>query len=186
MLLEETLAEVFEYALVLMMENYTTEEIFRITESDGNDSFMAMNPSQLLNVPKLMPATPSYQQNFSSDFPQAASVPEWMPHPDGLTQKIALDIKVTVGAGLPSNKAFVFQMIDKAFASKAITPQEYRKLLREYASLPIEEQPPQPPMQPGMMPGMMTPGGGAAPPMQNSMIHGLAAGGAPMAPGGGA
>lgn len=173
-LLEETLADMFTYALTLMMENYTETEVFSITEKPNE--FEPINASHLRTIPQLIPATESWQQQFTRDFPNAESVPKFMRHPDNLTKRIALDISVKVGAGLPSNKAFVFQMIDKAFASKAITPQEYRQLLRDYAGLPIDEEPPMPP-QPAMPPPM--PG---AMPMQNPMIAGMTQGGSPMMP----
>jgi hypothetical protein len=173
-LLEETLTDVFTYSLTLMMENYTETEVFAITDKPGE--FAAINASEMRNIPQLVPAPQSYQQNFAAQFPQAQNVPQFMPHPENLTKRIALDISVKVGAGLPSNKAFIFQMIDKAFASKAITPQEYRKLLREYTGLPIDEEPPMPPQPPQPMPGM----GGA---MQNPMIAGMTQGGNPMMPG---
>lgn len=173
-LLEETLAEVFTYALTLMMENYTETEIFSITEKP--DEFEAINASELRNIPQLVPAHQYWQQSFAQQFPDAESVPKWMPHPDGLTKRIALDVVVKVGAGLPSNKAFIFQMIDKAFQSGAIVPPEYRKLLREYTGLPIDEQPPQ-------MPQMAPPGAPGAAAMQNPAIGGLTQGGSPMMPG---
>lgn len=174
MLLEETLAEVFEYCLVLMMENYTETEIFRITEQ-GEESFMSLNPSHLRNIPVLMPATDSYQQMMTARFPEAQNIPEWMSHPEGLTQRIALDIEVKVGAGLPSNKAFVFQMLQQANQARAITPQEYRHLLRDYVGLPIPETPPAPPMMPGPM-------GEGLPAGLSPDVAGLAQSGAPAPP----
>lgn len=177
MLLEETLSEVFAYCLVLMMENYTETEIFSITEQ-GQDSFMSLNPSMMRQVPMLMPATDSYRQGFADRFPDAANIPEWMPHPEGLTEKIALNIKVTVGAGLPSNKAFIYQMLKD---DPDITPIERRRLKREYLGLPIPETPEMPqqatlapgvaPQIPGGMPGGLSPD-----------IAGAAASGAPIPP----
>ncbi len=175
-LLAETLAEVFEYCLILMMENYTETEIFNITEQ-GQDSFMSLNPSELKSIPQLIPATESYKTDLATRFPGAANVPEWMPHPEGLTEKIALNIAVTVGAGLPSNKAFIYQMMKD---DPDITPLERRKFKREYLGLPIPETPEMPPM-PGGPPIPGAPPG----PMQNPAIAGLAPSGAPMAPGGG-
>lgn len=172
MLFEETLGELFEYCLILMMENYTEEEVFAITEQ-GEDSFMVLNPSSMLNIPKLIPTNDIYKNQFKREFPGAKQAPDWMPHPEGLTQKIALNIKVKVGAGLPSNKAFIYQMIKD---DPDILPQERRKLKREYIGLPITEQP-EMPQQQLMMPG-------AQQPMQNPMVAGLTSGGNPMMPGG--
>jgi hypothetical protein len=174
-LLEETLSEVFTYALTLMMENYTETEVFSITEKPNE--FEVINASKLREIPQLIPASEDWQQQFANDYPDAETVPKFVKHPEGITKRIALDISVKVGAGMPSNKAFVFQMIDKALASKVLTPQEYRKLIREYAGLPIDEEPPMPPPPPPPPPGAM--------PMQNPMVAGLGQGGAPMMPGGG-
>lgn len=170
-LLGETLAEVFEYCLVLMMENYTETEIFDITEQ-GQDSFMSLNPSMLKQLPMLLPSSQSYQDSFARQFPDAANVPEWMPHPEGMTEKIALNITVTVGAGLPSNKAFIYQMLKD---DPDITPIERRKLKREYIGLPIAETPEMPPQPPQGVPGMPAP-------MPDPNIGGIAAGGAPVPP----
>lgn len=149
LLLEETLAEVFEYCLELCMEYWTEEMWFELSEKPGEYDFF--RPSDLAQIPQLIPASDSFKQAFFAEFPDAKSAPQFMPSPgeDGkeLRKKIALDISVTVGAGLPSNKAFVFNMIDKAYQAQAITPQEYRKLLRDYVDLPVEEEPPLTPDQ---------------------------------------
>lgn len=185
-LLGETLAELFEYCLILMMENYTETEIFSITDM-GVESFMSLNPSSLKNIPMLMAATPSYQQTFAREYPEAQNVPEWMPHPEGLTEKIALNIVVTVGAGLPSNKAFIYQMIKD---DPDITPPERRKFKREYLGLPISETPELPPQVPAqiipqMAGGLQATGGippGLPPGAGNPNVAGLTPAGAPAAP----
>jgi hypothetical protein len=144
LLLEETLAEVFEYCLVLCMEYWTEEQFFELTERPGDYEYF--RPSDLKQIPRLIPATDTYKTQFATDFPDAETSPQFMPlmgeDMKPITKRIALDISVTVGAGLPSNKAFVFNMIDKAHQAQAITPQEYRKLMREYTGLPIDEEPP--------------------------------------------
>lgn len=144
LLLEETLAEVFEYCLELCMFYWTEEEFFELTERPGEYDYF--RPSDMLNIPKLIPASNTYKRQFQSDFPDAEEIPQFMPimgeDNKPLTKKIALDISVTVGAGMPSNKGFVFNMINQAMQNKAITPQEYRKLLKEYVGLPVDEEPP--------------------------------------------
>lgn len=194
MLLEETLAEVFEYCLELMMEYYTEEKAFRITE---DNKFRWINPSELKNVPLLIPSTDVYQQSFMNQVPGAVNAPQWMPHPEDETKKADFDVEVTVGAGLPQNKGYIFQMANQAVQIGAISPPEYRKLLIDYVGLPLDENPPQPPMPPQQsgqpQPGMMPPGGippaaAGAPP--NAAVAGMTAGNMPQvnpaaAPGGG-
>jgi hypothetical protein len=149
LLLEETLAEVFEYCLELCMKHWTEEQFFELTEKPGEYDFF--RPSDLAQVPRLIPATSSYQQAFTRDFPNAQETPHYMPlmgEPDEMgnrkpiTQKIALNISVTVGAGMPQNKAFVYSVIKEAMGAQLITPPEGRKLLKEYVGLPIDEEPP--------------------------------------------
>lgn len=194
-LLEETLAEVFTYCLELCMMHWTEEQFFELTEKPGEYDFF--RPSDLMNIPRLIPASESYQQTFASQFPEAEGVPQFMPlrneKGQTMTQKIALNVTVTVGAGMPQNKAFVYTVIKEALASKLVTPQEGRRLLKEYVGLPVEDEPPMDrnqvqemvqasiqqalaALQGGMPAGMP----GTAPP--NPQIGGMTAAGAPAAP----
>lgn len=171
LLLEETLSEIFEYCLELMMEYYTVEQAFRITETD---EFMWMRPSDMKEVPRLMKASDSYRERFMSEFPDAEEIPEWMEVP-GATKKAEFDITVTVGAGLPSNKAFVYNAIKEARRDRAISLAEYRKLLKDYVSLPVEDEiPPELMQELGIQPQQ-----GVLP---NELIQGLGGGGSPMNP----
>lgn len=170
MLLEDTLSEVFAYSLTLMLENYTETEVFSITEKD---EFYPINPSEMREVPVLIPATDEYKLNFERDNPGAEYIPDFMPHSENIKKRIALDISVTVGAGLPNNKAFVFQMIDKL--QSLLPPHVFLKLVKEYTGLPIDDELTQPPMQQPPMPQQ---------PMQDANVMGLTQGMNPMMPGG--
>lgn len=186
MLLEETLAEVFEYCLELMMEYYTEDKAFRITE---DNSFRWINPSKLKDVPLMIPATDVYQQHFVNKLRESGvdpvSVPQWMPHPEGETKKVDFDIEVTVGAGLPQNKAAVMNFVNQGVQIGAITPQQYLKLLIEYVGLPLDENPPPtpqpsaPPQMPGAPGGPMPPGAASVP---NAAVAGMTANNVPASP----
>jgi len=202
-LLEETLAEVFEYCLELCMMHWTEEQFFELTEKPGEFDFF--RPSDMLQIPVLIPATPSYQEAFLREFP-GSEPPEFMPlmgEPDEfgnrepIKKKIALNITVTVGAGLPQNKAFIYSVIKES--AGLLTPQEMRKLLKEYIGLPIEEQPPMTQDQVQAMiqealqrsqGGAMSPAGAAGAPtgaapmsdMPNPLVGGLTGTGSPRMP----
>lgn len=203
-LLEETLSEVFEYCLELCMMHWTEEQFFELTERPGEYDFF--RPSDMLQIPRLIPATDSYRQSFVRDFP-GGEPPAFMPlmgEPDPDTgqrepvkQKIALNISVTVGAGLPQNKAFIYSVIKES--AGLLQPHELRKLLREYVGLPIDEQPPMSQDQvralveqilSQTMGGAVSPAGGAGAAMggggmgdmPNPAVAGLTPSGAPQMP----
>lgn len=150
MLLEETLSDMFEYILDLCMEYWTEEQAFQVTGKE--DTFIFFRPSDLKEIPQLIPATEGYQRNFARQLQMMGipseiieNAPEYMPNIDPLTgkpvtKKVALDITITVGAGLPNNKAFVYTAIKEAFKDGILRPQSYAKLMSEYVGLPITEE----------------------------------------------
>ena len=182
MLLEETLSDMFEYILELCMEYWTEEQAFRITERD--DDFIFFRPSSLKEVPTLIPATDAYTQTFMRQLEAMGiptdnieSTPKFMPIPES-TKKAAFDISVTVGSGLPTNKAFVYTLIREAYRDGVLSPATYAKLLREYAGLPVSEEDvaalEKPPAPPGGQGGMEQ--------MPNPLVAGLTPNNAPMQP----
>ncbi len=182
MLLEETLSDVFEYILELVMEYWTEEQAFRVTEREDNFEFY--RPSDLKEVPVMVPATPMYQQMFmqrlQAEGLPAEAAPQYMPLKDEQgqqkqTKRAAFDVSITVGSGLPSNKGFVYTLIREAFRDGVIPAPTYAKLLREYAGLPISDDDVQALTPPQQQPGMEQ--------MGNPMIQGLSPQGAPQQPG---
>ncbi|MEK4263673.1 portal protein [Paenibacillus sp. FSL L8-0499] len=182
MLLEETLGDMFEYILDLVMEYWTEEQAFRITEREDNFEFF--RPSDLKEVPVMVPATPAYQQIFMQRLQEsgmpAEAAPQYMPLKDEQgqqkqTKRASFDINITVGSGLPSNKGFVYTLIREAFRDGVIPAPTYAKLLREYAGLPINDDDIQALTPPAQQPGMEQ--------MGNPLIQGLTGQGAPQQPG---
>lgn len=179
LLLEETLSDMFEYILELCMEYWTEEQAFRVTERD--DNFMFFRPSDLKEIPVLIPADEGYQRNFARQLQMMLGIPvenapRYKPLLDTetnepVTKKVALDITVTVGAGLPANKAFVYTVIKEN--AQIIPPATYLKLLREYVGLPISDDD-----IAAVAPPPSSPGGG----VPNPLIAGLTQQGNPMQP----
>jgi len=150
-LLEETLSEVFEYCLELMVDNYEDEYGFSMPDKPGE--FLWFRASDLAQIPKMIPSSDMYRTAFAGRY-QDIEPPKWM-ELEGESKKAAFRIRVTVGAGLPKNKAFIYKLITENAPKPILTPQEARKLLRDYGGLPIEEMPP---VQPQMGQGQVVPG----------------------------
>ena len=64
-LLQETLSEVFEYAIELALLNWNTTMIFRIVGEDGKDKFTSFNPDGLNRIPILTEADTEYRNAYN-------------------------------------------------------------------------------------------------------------------------
>lgn len=157
-MLQITLKEVCQYLLSLMMEHYTEAKAFRITE-DKND-FEWIDPRELNNIPVLKPATEGYRLQMLQSQPHIEA-PMWEPMTDEqgqpLTKEVELDIDITIGAGLPKNKSFLFTLV-KELAVLAVggqpvlSYQEVRTFLKDLIDLPLEEiEQQQPELTPDMI-----------------------------------
>lgn len=178
MLLEETMSDMFEYILDLCMEYWDQEMAFAITEDEN--SFLFFRPSDMKEVPVLIPSTEGYQRNFMRQLEfmglRPEQAPPYMPlmGDDGkpVTKKVALDITVTVGAGLPQNKAFIYSVIKES--AGLLQPQTLLRLLRDYVGLPVTDEDIMP--QPQQMPNMTDTS------MQDALVQGLTPQGNPQMP----
>lgn len=189
LMLQETLVDVAKYALDIMMEKYTEGKAFRIDED--KDEFMWVDARQLNKVPVLKPATEGYIKEYKKSNPEATSdMYQFMQLEDGSTKSVDLDIEINIGAGLPKNKAFLYQMLQalagmQVEGRSVISWDEFRQFAKDFLGLPLEDdaQMMQQPM--GQPMPMSQPMG----PMQNANVQGLSPQGAPMTsalpPGGG-
>ena len=57
------------------------------------------------------------------------------------TRKIQYDLEISVGAGLPNNKAYRYTIIRQSFLDHAITTKEYREYLIKQLGLDVQEYP---------------------------------------------
>lgn len=141
-LLQETLSEVFEYAIDLALLNWNTTMLFRITGKNGEDDFESFNPDILNHVPVIIEADSDYRNEYRKNNPNAK--PEdyrYMQADDGETRPIMYDLNVTVGAGLPNNRAYRYSIVRQSYADKAITKKEYRNYLIKQLGLNLQEIP---------------------------------------------
>lgn len=156
LILEETLVEVCEYLLGLMMEKYKGAKAFRIAED--KDEYKWIDFRQLAKVPVMKPATKSFRNEYvnkrielGDSFPEQ---PEWELLVDNsnnpLTKNVDLDIEISIGAGLPKNKTFLWQMIEKLAGiiildeqgqqHNLINYEELRGFVKDYLGLPLEDK----------------------------------------------
>lgn len=163
-LLQETLSELFTYCLELVREFWTEQVAIKVT--DKPDEFIFFSGGELRDIPVLVPANADYRLKFSSLNPDR-EVPAFMQM--GRAVKDAeFDIKVTVGAGMPTNKAFVYQMMLECTKGGLIAPEEMREWLCENMGLPVSAEQPKPEAAEMLLPAM------------GSDIEGTGRGGAPL------
>ena len=139
MYLEDTLADVAKYMLAMMMEKFRGGRAFRI--HGENAAYEWVDFERLVNIPALRPASSAYKNRFRRANP-GKPVPEWEHVKDEngavVTRSVELDIEISVGSGLPKNKAFLWQMIDQLSQKTAIdmsSGQPVQRPILEYKSV---------------------------------------------------
>lgn len=155
-LLQETLSELFEYCLELALQNWNTTMLFRIVGDKGEDTFSEFNPDILNNVPVMIEADTDYRQNYKEEWQKRNPDKDIMKDLDPNeykymqvedengnkeTRKIQYDLEISVGAGLPNNKAYRYTIIRQSFIDHAITTKEYREYLIKQLGLDVQEYP---------------------------------------------
>lgn len=146
---QSTLNEMCEYILGIMMEKYTEGKAFRIAE-DKND-YMWIDFRQLAKVPAMKPATEEYKKKFAKNNP-GVPIPQWELLEDKgepMTKSVDLDIEINVGQGLPKNKTFLWQMVEKLsqiqVLNKAGQPkqlidyEELREFINNFLGIPLKD-----------------------------------------------
>ena len=149
-LLQETLSEVFEYALELALINWNTTMVFRITGDKGEDDFVEFNPDRLNKIPLLIEADTEYREEYKKKWQErnkGKSLEELDPNEykymqvDNETRKIQYDLSVSVGAGLPNNRAYRYSIVRQMYVDKALTKREYRNYMIKQMGMNIPEIP---------------------------------------------
>lgn len=149
-LLQETLGEVFEYALELALLNWNTTMLFRITGDNGQDDFEEFNPDQLNHVPVMIEADTDYRKRYEEEWKKrnkGKDISELDPDEykymqvDNETRKIQYDLSVSVGAGLPNNKAYRYAVVTDMYKNKALSKREYRNYMIKALGMNFPEIP---------------------------------------------
>lgn len=133
------LSDAVLYAFALCLEHWSSGVALRV--SDDEDDFVWVDPDQLTSVPKMIPSTTDYQNKWRKSNPKKnmKEVPKWMQlevdeeeddieadplqMEDGTTtpakksvkkpatNQIALDISVSIGEGMPTNKVSMYNIL---------------------------------------------------------------------------
>ena len=149
-LLQETLSDVFEYSLELALINWNTTMLFRITGDKGEDDFAEFNPDRLNHVPLMIESDTEYRQNYIEKWKErnkGKDISEIDPNEykymqvDNETRKIQYDLTVSVGAGLPNNRAYRYSIVRQMYIDKALTKREYRNYMIKSIGMNIPEIP---------------------------------------------
>ncbi len=149
-LLQETLGEVFEYALELALLNWNTTMLFRIIGDKGQETFSEFNPDTLNHVPVLTEADTDYRDEYQKKWKERhpeKSITELDPEEykymqvDDETRKIQYDLDISVGAGLPNNRAYRYTIVRQMYVDKAISKREYRNYMIKQLGMNIQEYP---------------------------------------------
>ena len=150
-LLQETLSDVFEYSLELALLNWNTTMLFRITGDKGEDIFSEFNPDILNHVPVMIESDTDYREEYKKKWKERNPNKDIMKDLDpaeyrymqveGETRKIQYDLDISVGAGLPNNRAYRYSIVRQMYVDKAITKREYRNYMIKQLGMNIQEYP---------------------------------------------
>lgn len=153
-ILEVTLQEMCEYILGIMMENYTEGKAFRLSED--KEDYAWIDFRDLTKVPAMKPATLDFMQQYKKAREGEGyidnNIAEWEILTDNkgqpITKNVDLDIEISIGAGLPKNKAFMWQMIEKlsqmfsvdatGMKRTVVSYEELRSFINQFVGLPLE------------------------------------------------
>lgn len=149
-LLQETLSDVFEYAIELALMNWNTTMVFRITGDNGEDDFEEFNPDRLNNIPVLIESDTEYRNKYKEEWQKRNPEKDLSEldekeyrymQSDTETRKVKYDLVISVGAGLPNNRAYRYSLVRQAYVDHAISTREYRNYLIKQTGLNIPETP---------------------------------------------
>ena len=150
-LLQETLGDVFEYSLELALLNWNTTMLFRIVGDKGQDTFSEFNPDMLNNVPVMIEADTDYRNKYKEEWqkrnPDKSIETDLDPEEykymqvENETRKIQYDLDISVGAGLPNNRAYRYTIVRQMYVDKAISKLEYRNYMIKQLGLNVQEYP---------------------------------------------
>lgn len=150
-LLQETLSEVFEYCLELALLNWNTTMLFRITGDNGEDTFSEFNPDLLNRVPVMTESDTDYREQYIANWqernPNGNPLTDLDPEEykymqvDDETRKIQYDLEISVGAGLPNNRAYRYSIVRQMYVDGALSKREYRNYMSKQLGMNIQEYP---------------------------------------------
>ena len=149
-LLQETLSEVFEYCIELALINWNTTMVFRIVGDNGEDDFTEFNPDRLNRVPLMIESDTDYRNKYKEEWKKRnpdkniseldSNEYKYM-QVENETRKVQYDLSVSVGAGLPNNKAYRYSIVRQMYADGVLTKKEYRNYMIKALGMNVPEIP---------------------------------------------
>lgn len=116
--LSNMFGEALTYCLGLCMEFWDAGKAVRIADTD---QFQWIESKKLRSVPEMIPADSEFKSNWRDSNPKAPkeNTPEWMAlkykddegNSRPATKQVDLDIEVSLGEGLPSNKMALYNIV---------------------------------------------------------------------------
>ena len=110
---------------------------------DDKKGFEYFTPHQLTQIPIMIPTDETFKNAFKKEHPDK-EVPEYMEKKTktGKTAKRRLHVmlSVSVGAGIPKNKAFIYNMLNELYGKGAMSLRMYREYMEEYMGIPFDEE----------------------------------------------
>lgn len=145
LMLQLGLTEIMQMIVDLIAEHYDEEMAFRVLnnrpknwfeyqEAKG-DEYLWFRGSDLNEIPKYIPGPPTV--NTDTGMMENELVPLLGENGEPETKSAEFDIRVSVGAGLPHNKAFMYQAVVELQREGLITTEEGRLFLKQIMSFPI-------------------------------------------------
>ena len=143
---QEGFSEVLEMVLEYVKEFMTEEQAFDITEN-GNTEYLWFRGSDLNKIPWR-----SLNENFDptsdemgtdlykelyEDVEEVDEFGEPTTRPELMTKDAEFDIEVSLGAGMPNNKSFLYQATIELMRENIITQEEARACLKQLLNWPI-------------------------------------------------
>lgn len=185
LMLQAGMQEVMDILVDYVKEYFTEERAYRILGSK-NEDYIWFKGSKLKEIPRLIPRP---QVNPETGEEEYSLTPLLDEQGKEMTKEAVFDLEFSIGAGMPTNKSFLYQSVNELHQNGIVTTEEARQFLKEQMNWPIIEPlnpvgtfagrnvPPEVTQQMNMQQGIMPPemGGGGGDQIPPEVIQQLLA-----------
>jgi hypothetical protein len=136
MMIEWGLSKVIELVYELYIEHFDVELPFRLSGPNFSDrqGFLWHRGTDLQNIPRMVPGLE--EVNPQTGQKESKLIPLMTTDGGMVTKEAEFDFYFSIGAGLPSNKAFLYQAAIDTYREGLSTREEGRKFLKDYIGFP--------------------------------------------------
>lgn len=163
--LSKVFGDALGYAIGLTMQFWNSAQAFRVTENE--DTFEWIDVREFKNIPEMIPASSKYISDFKRSNP-TADTPKFMQlekeeetgeydeignpimQKKGVTKQLELDIQISIGEGLPTNKMAIYNMVrdlaqfplfdeDTGQMRPLVSFKKFRELVELYFGLTVDD-----------------------------------------------